>query len=282
MIVPLWVSQDLVTSVRVFPPFQIKSSLWDESTLKFKRTFHEVFPPDTVLPSVRLSSSGSFSFLFVVFFFKFCIFLSCQSVIGTLSTELPKKNQNNHLQFLHLNLPRKNQNHLQCQQEFEHNAVILTSHTDVNQFRGFRWRLTDGVHVFLSSSRPSPTQRPVGALIINCIAKKIKNKNPHHSSLKLFKGGPSWETCIHPPPPPTTDYCCFTQRAKTKTGSKSRRPNWGWAAAERRATPREDFTSQRLFIFTSTGAEQRDDTDFWARGRITWLLFSYKMLKPVS
>ena len=81
--------------------------------------------------------------------------------------------------------------------------MILTSHTDVSQFRGFRWRLTDGVHVFLSSSRPSPTQRPVGALIINCIAKKIKNKNPHHSSLKLFKGGPSWETCIHPPPPPT-------------------------------------------------------------------------------
>lgn len=177
-------------------------------------------------PSSRPSVSpprGHFLF-FLLFFFKFCIFLSCQSVIGTLATELPKKNQNNHLQFLHLNLPRKNQNHLQCQQEFEHNAVILTSHTDVNQFRGFRWRLTDGVHVFLSSSRPSPTQRPVGALIINCIAKKIKNKNPHHSSLKLFKGGPSWETCIHPRRL-QPDYCCFTQRAKTKTGSKSQRPN---------------------------------------------------------
>lgn len=123
-------------------------------------------------PSLLLGS-------FYLFFF-FCIFLSCHSVIGTLSTELPKKNKTNIYSFYikSAQKTKKKIKHLHCQQEFEHNAVILTLHRDVNQFREFRWRSR-------LVNRLTVTNTKTGGCSdyqLHC------KKQSHHSSLEFWGG----------------------------------------------------------------------------------------------
>ena len=117
--------------------------------------------------------------------------------------------------------------------------------------------------LFFLTVWPSPTQRPVDALIINCIAKN----NPHHSSLELRGGAPlgNMLTQIESPPPPrlqshitAASLSVQKQKGEQITTVELRRSYS--RSTERRATPREDFRSRHLFIFTSTGGERREMT----------------------
>lgn len=252
-----------------FPPFQIKSSRWDESKLKIQRTFLEVFPPDTVLPSVSPPR------VILLIFFFFCIFLSCHSVIGTLSTELPKKKQNKHLQFLHQICPKNKKTN----QTFTLSARIWTQRCDSDFAQGCKISLEslDGVHVSLTVW-PSPTQRPVDALIINCIAKN----NP---TTRLSSSGGGWSLLgnmhtqsesLPPPPPPITHYCCFAQCAKTKRGAnQDGRTEEELQQKHRTQSDASGGFQKSTFVHfhLCRWRAERDDTIVWARGPIRWLLF---------
>lgn len=224
-------------------------------------------------PPVRLSSSGHF-----YFFFFFCIFLSCHSVIGTLSTELPKKKKKQTFTVSTSNLPKKQKTkikHLHCQQEFEHNAVILTLHRDVNQFREFGWRSR-------LVNRLTVTNTKTGGCSdyqLHC------KKQSHHSSLEFWGGmvspGKHAYTEWEPPPHRLQSHITAASLSvqKQKKGEQITTVELRRSCSrstEHRATPREDFRSRHLFIFTSAGGERRETTPSYEHVDQSGGSFSYK------
>lgn len=224
-------------------------------------------------PPVRLSSSGHFTYLFF-----FAYFSRVFSVIGTLSTELPKKKQNKHLQFLHQICPKNKKTN----QTFTLSARIWTQRCDSDFAQGCKISLESlgGVHVSLTVW-PSPTQRPVDALIINCIAKN----NP---TTRLSSSGGGWSllgnmhTQSESLPPPhrlqshITAASLSVQKQKGEQITTVELRRSCSRSTEHRATPREDFRSRHLFIFTSAGGERRETTPSYEHVDQSGGSFSYK------
>lgn len=251
-----------------FPPFQIKSSRWDESKLKIQRTFLEVFPPDTVLPSVSPPR------VIFTFFFFFAYFSRVIRWSEHFQQSFPKKKKNKHLQFLHQICPKNKKKN----QTFTLSARIWTQRCDSDFAQGCKISLESlgGVHVSLTVW-PSPTQRPVDALIINCIAKN----NP---TTRLSSSGGGWSLLgnMHtqseslPPPPPITHYCCFAQCAKTKRGANhDGRTEEELQQKHRTQSDASGGFQKSTFVHfhLCRWRAERDDTIVWARGPIRWLLF---------
>lgn len=252
-----------------FPPFQIKSSRWDESKLKIQRTFLEVFPPDTVLPSVSPPRV-----ILLIFFFLHISLVSFRWS-EHFQQSFPKKNKTNIYSFYikSAQKTKKKIKHLHCQQEFEHNAVILTLHRDVNQFREFRWRSR-------LVNRLTVTNTKTGGCSdyqLHC------KKQSHHSSLEFWGGMVSpgkhayteWEP-PPPPPPPITHYCCFAQCAKTKRGANhDGRTEEELQQKHRTQSDASGGFQKSTFVHfhLCRWRAERDDTIVWARGPIRWLLF---------
>lgn len=252
-----------------FPPFQIKSSRWDESKLKIQRTFLEVFPPDTVLPSVSPPRV-----ILLIFFFLHISLVSFRWS-EHFQQSFPKKNKTNIYSFYikSAQKTKKQIKHLHCQQEFEHNAVILTLHRDVNQFREFRWRSR-------LVNRLTVTNTKTGGCSdyqLHC------KKQSHHSSLEFWGGMVSpgkhayteWEP-PPPPPPPITHYCCFAQCAKTKRGANhDGRTEEELQQKHRTQSDASGGFQKSTFVHfhLCRWRAERDDTIVWARGPIRWLLF---------
>lgn len=221
-------------------------------------------------PPVRLSSSGHFTF----FFFLHISLVS----FGDRNTfnRASQKKQNKHLQFLHQICPKNKKKN----QTFTLSARIWTQRCDSDFAQGCKISLESlgGVHVSLTVW-PSPTQRPVDALIINCIAKN--NPTTRLSSSGEGGGGLSWETCIHrvrasPPPPPITHYCCFAQCAKTKRGANhDGRTEEELQQKHRTQSDASGGFQKSTFVHfhLCRWRAERDDTIVWARGPIRWLLF---------
>lgn len=230
-------------------------------------------------PPVRLSSSGHF-----YFFFFFCIFLSCHSVIGTLSTELPKKKQNKHLQFLHQICPKNKKKN----QTFTLSARIWTQRCDSDFAQGCKISLESlgGVHVSLTVW-PSPTQRPVDALIINCIAKNNPTTRLSSSGGGMVSPGKHAYTEWEPPPPTASNHTLLLLRSvcKNKKGSKSRRSNWGGAAAEAQNTERRLGRISEVDICSfsplqvASGERRHHRMSTWTNQVAPFLI---KMVKPIS
>lgn len=252
-----------------FPPFQIKSSRWDESKLKIQRTFLEVFPPDTVLPSVSPPRV-----ILLIFFFLHISLVSFRWS-EHFQQSFPKKNKTNIYSFYikSAQKTKKQIKHLHCQQEFEHNAVILTLHRDVNQFREFRWRSR-------LVNRLTVTNTKTGGCSdyqLHC------KKQSHHSSLEFWGGMVSpgkhayteWEP-PPPPPPPITHYCCFAQCAKTKRGANhDGRTEEELQQKHRTQSDASGGFQKSTFVHfhLCRWRAERDNTIVWARGPIRWLLF---------
>lgn len=229
-------------------------------------------------PPVRLSSSGHFTYLFF-----FAYFSRVFSVIGTLSTELPKKKQNKHLQFLHQICPKNKKKN----QTFTLSARIWTQRCDSDSAQGCKISLESlgGVHVSLTVW-PSPTQRPVDALIINCIAKN----NP---TTRLSSSGGGWSllgnmhTQSESLPPTASNHTLLLLRSvcKNKKGSKSRRSNWGGAAAEAQNTERRLGRISEVDICSfsplqvASGERRHHRMSTWTNQVAPFLI---KMVKPIS
>lgn len=124
-------------------------------------------------PSLLLGS-------FLLFFFFLHISLVSFGDRNTFNRASQKK-QKQTFTVSTSNLPKKQKKkikHLHCQQEFEHNAVILTLHRDVNQFREFRWRSR-------LVNRLTVTNTKTGGCSdyqLHC------KKQSHHSSLEFWGG----------------------------------------------------------------------------------------------
>lgn len=125
-------------------------------------------------PSLLLGS-------FLLFFFFLHISLVSFGDRNTFNRASQKKNKTNIYSFYikSAQKTKKKIKHLHCQQEFEHNAVILTLHRDVNQFREFRWRSR-------LVNRLTVTNTKTGGCSdyqLHC------KKQSHHSSLEFWGGG---------------------------------------------------------------------------------------------
>lgn len=113
--------------------------------------------------------------------FFFCIFLSCLFGDRNTFNRASQKKTKQTFTVSTSNLPKKQKTkikHLHCQQEFEHNAVILTLHRDVNQFREFGWRSR-------LVNRLTVTNTKTGGCSdyqLHC------KKQSHHSSLEFWGG----------------------------------------------------------------------------------------------
>lgn len=250
-----------------FPPFQIKSSRRDESKLKIQRTFLEVFPPDTVLPSVSPPR------VIFTFFFFFAYFSRVIRWSEHFQQSFPKKKQNKHLQFLHQICPKNKKKN----PTFTLSARIWTQRCDSDFAQGCKISLESlgGVHVSLTVW-PSPTQRPVDALIINCIAKN----NPTtrlSSSGGVSPGKHAYTEWEPPPPPPITHYCCFAQCAKTKKRGANHDGRTEEELQQKHRTQSDASGGFQKSTFVHfhlcRWRAERDDTIVWARGPIRWLLF---------
>lgn len=253
-----------------FPPFQIKSSRWDESKLKIQRTFLEVFPPDTVLPSVSPPRV-----ILLIFFFLHISLVSFRWS-EHFRQSFPKKNKTNIYSFYikSAQKTKKQIKHLHCQQEFEHNAVILTLHRDVNQFREFRWRSR-------LVNRLTVTNTKTGGCSdyqLHC------KKQSHHSSLEFWGGMVSpgkhayteWEPPPHRLQSHITAASLSVQKQKGEQITTVELRRSCSRSTEHRATPREDFRSRHLFIFTSAGGERRETTPSYEHVDQSGGSFSYK------
>lgn len=255
-----------------FPPFQIKSSRWDESKLKIQRTFLEVFPPDTVLPSVSPPRV-----ILLIFFFLHISLVSFRWS-EHFQQSFPKKNKTNIYSFYIKSAQKtKNKN-----QTFTLSARIWTQRCDSDFAQGCKISLESlgGVHVSLTVW-PSPTQRPVDALIINCIAKN----NP---TTRLSSSGGGWSllgnmhTQSESLPPPhrlqshITAASLSVQKQKGEQITTVELRRSCSRSTEHRATPREDFRSRHLFIFTSAGGERRETTPSYEHVDQSGGSFSYK------
>lgn len=221
-------------------------------------------------PPVRLSSSGHFTYLFFFAYFSRVIRWS-----EHFQQSFPKKNKTNIYSFYikSAQKTKKQIKHLHCQQEFEHNAVILTLHRDVNQFREFRWRSR-------LVNRLTVTNTKTGGCSdyqLHC------KKQSHHSSLEFWGGMVSpgkhayteWEP-PPPPPPPITHYCCFAQCAKTKRGANhDGRTEEELQQKHRTQSDASGGFQKSTFVHfhLCRWRAERDDTIVWARGPIRWLLF---------
>lgn len=260
-----------------FPPFQIKSSRWDESKLKIQRTFLEVFPPDTVLPSVSPPR------VIFTFFFFFAYFSRVIRWSEHFQQSFPKKNKTNIYSFYIKSAQKtKNKN-----QTFTLSARIWTQRCDSDFAQGCKISLEslDGVHVSLTVW-PSPTQRPVDALIINCIAKN----NP---TTRLSSSGGGWSllgnmhTQSESLPPTASNHTLLLLRSvcKNKKGSKSRRSNWGGAAAEAQNTERRLGRISEVDICSfsplqvASGERRHHRMSTWTNQVAPFLI---KMVKPIS
>lgn len=260
-----------------FPPFQIKSSRWDESKLKIQRTFLEVFPPDTVLLSVSPPRV-----ILLIFFFLHISLVSFRWS-EHFQQSFPKKNKTNIYSFYikSAQKTKKKIKHLHCQQEFEHNAVILTLHRDVNQFREFRWRSR-------LVNRLTVTNTKTGGCSdyqLHC------KKQSHHSSLEFWGGmvspGKHAYTEWEPPPPTASNHTLLLLRSvcKNKKGSKSRRSNWGGAAAEAQNTERRLGRISEVDICSfsplqvASGERRHHRMSTWTNQVAPFLI---EMVKPIS
>lgn len=261
-----------------FPPFQIKSSRWDESKLKIQRTFLEVFPPDTVLPSVSPPR--------VIFTFFFFLHISLVSFgdRNTFNRASQKKKKTNIYSFYIKSAQKtKNKN-----QTFTLSARIWTQRCDSDFAQGCKISLESlgGVHVSLTVW-PSPTQRPVDALIINCIAKN----NP---TTRLSSSGGGWSllgnmhTQSESLPPTASNHTLLLLRSvckNKKKGSKSRRSNWGGAAAEAQNTERRLGRISEVDICSfsplqvASGERRHHRMSTWTNQVAPFLI---KMVKPIS
>lgn len=223
-------------------------------------------------PPVRLSSSGHFTF----FFFLHISLVS----FGDRNTfnRASQKKQNKHLQFLHQICPKNKKTN----QTFTLSARIWTQRCDSDFAQGCKISLESlgGVHVSLTVW-PSPTQRPVDALIINCIAKN----NP---TTRLSSSGGGWSllgnmhTQSESLPPPhrlqshITAASLSVQKQKGEQITTVELRRSCSRSTEHRATPREDFRSRHLFIFTSAGGERRETTPSYEHVDQSGGSFSYK------
>lgn len=221
-------------------------------------------------PPVRLSSSGHFTYLFFFAYFSRVIRWS-----EHFQQSFPKKNKTNIYSFYIKSAQKtKNKN-----QTFTLSARIWTQRCDSDFAQGCKISLEslDGVHVSLTVW-PSPTQRPVDALIINCIAKN----NP---TTRLSSSGGGWSLLgnmhtqsesLPPPPPPITHYCCFAQCAKTKRGA-NHDGRTEEELQQKHRTPSDASGGFQKSTFVHfhlcRWRAERDDTIVWARGPIRWLLF---------
>lgn len=221
-------------------------------------------------PPVRLSSSGHFTF-----FFFLHISLVSFGDRNTFNRASQKKNKTNIYSFYIKSAQKtKNKN-----QTFTLSARIWTQRCDSDFAQGCKISLEslDGVHVSLTVW-PSPTQRPVDALIINCIAKN----NP---TTRLSSSGGGWSLLgnmhtqsesLPPPPPPITHYCCFAQCAKTKRGA-NHDGRTEEELQQKHRTPSDASGGFQKSTFVHfhlcRWRAERDDTIVWARGPIRWLLF---------
>lgn len=254
-----------------FPPFQIKSSRWDESKLKIQRTFLEVFPPDTVLPSVSPPRV-----ILLIFFFLHISLVSFRWS-EHFQQSFRKKKQNKHLQFLHQICPKNKKTN----QTFTLSARIWTQRCDSDFAQGCKISLESlgGVHVSLTVW-PSPTQRPVDALIINCIAKNNPTTRLSSSGGGMVSPGKHAYTEWEPPPHRLQSHITAAslsvqkQKGEQITTVELRRSCS--RSTEHRATPREDFRSRHLFIFTSAGGERRETTPSYEHVDQSGGSFSYK------
>lgn len=230
-------------------------------------------------PPVRLSSSGHFTF----FFFLHISLVS----FGDRNTfnRASQKKQNKHLQFLHQICPKNKKKN----QTFTLSARIWTQRCDSDFAQGCKISLESlgGVHVSLTVW-PSPTQRPVDALIINCIAKN----NP---TTRLSSSGGGWSLLgnMHtqseslPPPPTASNHTLLLLRSvcKNKKGSKSRRSNWGGAAAEAQNTERRLGRISEVDICSfsplqvASGERRHHRMSTWTNQVAPFLI---KMVKPIS
>lgn len=254
-----------------FPPFQIKSSRWDESKLKIQRTFLEVFPPDTVLPSVSPPR------VIFTFFFFFAYFSRVIRWSEHFQQSFPKKNKTNIYSFYIKSAQKtKNKN-----QTFTLSARIWTQRCDSDFAQGCKISLESlgGVHVSLTVW-PSPTQRPVDALIINCIAKNNPTTRLSSSGGGMVSPGKHAYTEWEPPPHRLQSHITAAslsvqkQKGEQITTVELRRSCS--RSTEHRATPREDFRSRHLFIFTSAGGERRETTPSYEHVDQSGGSFSYK------
>lgn len=224
-------------------------------------------------PPVRLSSSGHFTFLFFFAYFSRVIRWS-----EHFQQSFRKKKQNKHLQFLHQICPKNKKTN----QTFTLSARIWTQRCDSDFAQGCKISLESlgGVHVSLTVW-PSPTQRPVDALIINCIAKN----NP---TTRLSSSGGGWSllgnmhTQSESLPPPhrlqshITAASLSVQKQKGEQITTVELRRSCSRSTEHRATPREDFRSRHLFIFTSAGGERRETTPSYEHVDQSGGSFSYK------
>lgn len=228
-------------------------------------------------PPVRLSSSGHFTYLFFFAYFSRVIRWS-----EHFQQSFPKKNKTNIYSFYikSAQKTKKKIKHLHCQQEFEHNAVILTLHRDVNQFREFRWRSR-------LVNRLTVTNTKTGGCSdyqLHC------KKQSHHSSLEFWGGvspGKHAYTEWEPPPPTASNHTLLLLRSvcKNKKGSKSRRSNWGGAAAEAQNTERRLGRISEVDICSfsplqvASGERRHHRMSTWTNQVAPFLI---KMVKPIS